>query len=84
MKQRIWITYSAFIVLGFVLASVPQSRLAGQDKSKDSESAKWEYKVEIHRLGDDRPLIEIGEQGWELIAATAHNTSDFLYFKRRK
>ncbi len=42
---------------------------------------RWEYKT---ACGHGVPLNPLGEEGWELSAATQEGSTTCLYFKRRK
>ena len=42
---------------------------------------RWEYKMTCGRAA---PLSQLGEEGWELSAATQDGSTTCLYFKRRK
>jgi len=49
---------------------------------------KWEYKIvtsSVRSSGDEQELNRLGEEGWELVAATWGDTHGSKYiFKRRK
>jgi hypothetical protein len=44
------------------------------------ERARWEYKMACGRPN----LIQLGEEGWELVTATQDGNIVCLYFKRPK
>jgi hypothetical protein len=78
MKSRIWAACLACGAVGFVLCSLSQPQLTGQEKAKIPAVVKWEYSVVI---GAGEPKFnELGEEGWELFAFDRGQA----FFKRQK
>jgi hypothetical protein len=63
--------------IGFVLFSLSQPQLTGQEKGKDPGFAKWEYKIGTASM---ESLTQSGNDGWELVAIDR----GIPYFKRPK
>jgi hypothetical protein len=71
MRKRI-------MLAALVLASLLCVGFARQEAS--SQQTRWEYKAACGRPD----LNKLGEEGWELAAATQDGNTTCLYFKRRK
>ena len=91
LRYRALIACSLFVFAGLVLAALSSPELIGQEKVKDPGRVKWEYKVASvrHTQGPDvrdKLLRELGDDGWELSAATYSENGSLsdLYFKRQK
>jgi hypothetical protein len=63
-----------------VLASLLLVSLFCVGFARQREGARWEYKVACGRA----ELNKLGEEGWELSAATQDGNVTCLYFKRQK
>jgi hypothetical protein len=82
MKTKICVLCLASAAVGFVLSGIQQSRTTAQEKA-DSGRAKWEYDFLISPNAER--LNELGNEGWELVAATSKGNGDLsatCYFKR--
>jgi hypothetical protein len=54
--------------------------VVGFARQAREERPRWEYHTTCARIDPNR----LGEEGWELTAATQDGTVTCLYFKRRK
>ena len=83
MKTRTWIACLACGVLGFIISSLSQPQLIGQERAKEPRRMKWEYKVESV---DENGLNELGEEGWDLVTVQASpgGAIRLSYLRRQK
>ena len=67
----------------FCLCGLSQPRLTGQEKVKEPERRAWEYAV--RSFADEKELNRMGEEGWEVCAATTAPTgARHVYLKRSR
>ncbi len=66
MKLKAWISCLACLTIGFILASLPQSRLRGQDDAVNDGRVKWEYIISPNP--DAKALNALGQEGWSLVS----------------
>ena len=55
--------------------------VVGFARQTQEQRPRWEYKTTCAHLTD---LNKLGEEGWELSAATQDGNTTCLYFKRQK
>jgi hypothetical protein len=84
MKTRIWSACLACIVVGLILSGLSKNESSGQVKEEKPVRTKWEYKVQTNLT--DEQWNKLGQEGWELVAATERPTGGGqitrCYFKR--
>ena len=73
MKMKAWISCLVCLTIGFILASLPQSRLRGQDDAVNEGRVKWEYIIASNL--DAKALNELGKEGWSLASVVMNPTS---------
>jgi hypothetical protein len=68
------------MLAALLLASLLCAGFAFARQGPQPQSARWEY----HAACGRPDLNKLGEDGWELTAATQDGNTTCLYFKRRK
>jgi hypothetical protein len=82
MKTRAWAVCLACVSLGFILFSLSQPQLTGQEKGREQALVKWEYRSVA---ASDEQYNQLGSEGWELVAFQSRgNAGTYAHFKRPK